>query len=252
MDTRSLSPDRQALARLGGYAGIVAALWLPLFVALFFVIMPARGLDINRFGEPQHVLPFFAAQPALIRLAGLFNMVGLSAAALFGLILARMVFRAAPGQAVAGGFLTTLGWLLTLIAETLDLAAYVALPALYARDQAAAAMAFVTLQTAGRMIRTWGYMLVALGVAALGWGMLRDRGWPRGLGFLGVAGAAAGMAMFVLEYVFVTQTGDAGGGMAQAFTAMFVVLAILVTIWHGWGGLRLLKRRRSAVGGKAS
>ena len=232
----------ESFLRIGGYAGIIAAAWLPLFVILFFALMPARGLDINRFGEPGHVLPFFAGQPGLIRLAGLINMVGLAAAMFFALSLARALRAASPAQAAAGGFLAMLGWLLALIAETLDLAAYVSLPALYAREPATAAVAFVTLQTAGRMVRTWGYLLVALGVAAFGWGMLREEQWPRGLGILGVAGAPAGAAMFILEYAFVTQTGDAGGGMAQAFTVMFVAVAAIVTIWHGWGGLQLLRK----------
>jgi len=233
----------RALLQLGGLAGIIAALWLPLFVVLFFGVMPTLGLDANRFGEPGHVLPFFAGHPALIRLAGLVNVIGLTAAGFFGLVLAWRLYPAAPGPATLGGFLTIVAWLLILVAETLDLAAYISLPAVHARDPSTAALAFVTLQTAGRMTRTWGYLLVGLGVGALGWGMFRQADWPRGLGLLGLFGAAVGVVMFILEYVFVTQTGDAGGGMAQAFTATFIATGLIVTLWHAWGGVRLGRKQ---------
>ncbi|HHH40399.1 MAG TPA: DUF4386 family protein [Chloroflexi bacterium] len=232
---------KNILLQMAGLAGGVAALWLPLFVLLFFGLMPALGLDVNRFGDPGHVLPFFADHPVLIRLAGLVNVVGLTAAGFFGLVLARQLYPAAPGPATLGGFLTLVAWLLILVAEALDLAAYVSLPATYARDPSAAGLAFVALQTAGRMTRTWGYLLVGLGVGALGWGMSRQVGWPRGLSLLGVLGAAVGVVMFTLEYLFVTQTGDAGGGMAQVFTVLFIATGLIVTLWHAWGGMRLAR-----------
>ena len=233
--------DDHRIFQLGGAAGIVAAAWMPLFVLLFFGVMTALGLDQDRFGDPSHVLPFFAAHPALIRLTGLVNIVGLVAAGLFALVLAWRVYGTAPGAATLGGFLSGVGWLLILVAETLDLAAYVALPAMHARNPATAALAFVTLQTAGRMTRTWGYLLVGLGVGALGWGVLRLAGWPRGLGVLGVLGASVGVAMFAFEYVLVTRTGDPGGGLAQLFAALFIALGVLTTLWHAWGGMRLAK-----------
>jgi len=89
------------------------------------------------------------------------------------------------------------------------------------RDPSTATLTSVALQTGGRMARTWGYLPIGLGIGALGWGMSRQANWPRGLGLLGLFGAAIGVVMFILEYVFVTQTKDTGGGMVQAFTAMF-------------------------------
>ena len=239
----------RALLRLGGAAGIIAALWLPLFVVLFFGLMPALGLDANRFGDPNHVLPFFAAQPALIRMAGLVNIAGITAAGFFWFVLAQRLSLARPGAGTLGGFLSIVGWLLILVAETLDLAAYVSLPAVQARDPMTAGSAFITLQTAGRMTRTWGYLLVGLGIGALGLGLFRRGDWPRGLGILGMSGAPIGAAMFGLEYFFVTQTGDAGGGMAQAFTVLFITIALVITLWHAWGGVRLLKLAGPPSGG---
>ena len=236
-----MTGGEKTLLRLGGAAGLVAALWLPLFVVLFFGLLVALGLDPARFGEPDHVLPFFGAHPALIRLLGLVNVVGILSSGFFAFVLARRIAPVAPGAAVPGGFLTVAAWLLVLIAETLDLAAYVGLPALHARDPSTATLAFVTLQVAGRMTRSWGYLLAGVGIGMLGWGMLRQPEWVRGLAVLGIFGAGVGAVMFVLEYVFVTRTGDAGGGMAQAFEAMFVIVALILTVWHGWGGARLLK-----------
>ncbi|MFQ5858112.1 MAG: DUF4386 family protein [Anaerolineae bacterium] len=237
--------DERTILQLGGAAGIIAAVWLPLFVLLFFGLATARGLDQASFGDPDHVLPFFAAQAALIRLTGLVNVVGLTAAGFFGLVLARRIYPASPGPAVLGGFLTIVGWLLILVAETLDLAAYVSLPAVHSRDPATASLAFVTLQTAGRMTRTWGYLLVGLGIGALGWGMLRVSGAPRGLGMLGLFGAGVGVVMFAFEYVLVTRTGDPGGGLAQTFAGLFIAIGLVLTLWHARGGVWLLRDGRS-------
>ncbi len=231
----------QATSRLGGVAGVIAAVWLPLFVLLFFVVMTAQGLDQARFGDPDHVLSFFVAHPFLIRLTGLVNIIGLLAAGLFALVLAWRLAPSAPGLAALGGFLALVGWLLVLVAETLDLTAYISLPAVYARDPDVASLTFVMLQTAGRMVRTWGYLLVGLGVGALGGGMLRQAGWPRGLGYLGLVGVAVGGTMFAFEYFLVTGTGDAGGGLAQAFEVLFILLGLITTVWHAWGGSQLLR-----------
>lgn len=76
---------------------------MPLFVVLFFGVMTARGLDQDRFGDPAHVLSFFAAHPILIRLTGLVNVVGLAAAGLFGLVLARRLYDTVPDAATLGG-----------------------------------------------------------------------------------------------------------------------------------------------------
>ncbi|HEY64651.1 MAG TPA: DUF4386 family protein [Caldilineae bacterium] len=224
-------------------AGLIAATWLPLFVLLFFGLMTVQGLDQARFGDPDHVLGFFMAHPALIRLTGLVNITGLLAASLFALLLADRLMTVAPGMATLGGFLAISGWTLILVAETLDLGAYVGLPAMHTRDPAAAALAFITLQAAGRMTRTWGYLLVALGIGALGRGMRRMPGWPRGLGILGLSGAGVGILMFGFEYVLVTQTGDPGGGLAGPFAVLFILLGAAVTVWHAWGGIQFLKAK---------
>lgn len=79
---------------------------------------------------------------------------------------------------------------------------------------------------------------------ALGWRIFRQAEWPRGLGILGLLGAGVGTAMFVLEYVFVTATGDAGGGLARAFAVLFLAIGLVLTAWHAWGGVRLLKERK--------
>ncbi len=224
----------------GRAAGLFAAAWPPVFTLLFFVLFPALGLELGRLGDPHHALPFFAEHPGLIRLTGVGNVGMIVTAIVFATCLARILGQRAP-VALLAGLITVAGWLVYLTGELCDLAAYVNLPATYERDADVAAQAYVTLQTAGRMIHGWGYAIIGVGLAGFARAL---RGHDSRLRALAAIGGLLGLALFGIEYFVISLSGDAGGAHITLFASVLLANITALTSFHWVASRTVLHRER--------
>lgn len=221
------------LWKVSGAAGLAAAATVPLFVLLFYGIFPRFGFEPARFADPAPTLSFFAAHPALIRLTGLVNLTTMTASILLALGLGHRLHPLNPSRAVLGSALVGLGWLLLLVAEHADLAAYVYLSSRYPADPDLVKAGFAVATAFGRSARGWGYLLLAGGLAAFA-GLAGPRaGWPSALSRLGWAIVPLGLLLFLFDSVLLLDTGS------PAFGVVFALAGGLLAGWNGWVGLKL-------------
>ncbi len=222
-----------SLWKASGAAGLIAAATVPLFVLLFYGVFPRFGFEPARFADPAATLSFFAAHPALIRLTGLVNLTTMTASILLALGLGYRLWPLNPSRAVLGSMLSSLGWLLLLVAEHADLAAFVYLSPRYPSDPALVKAGFAVATAVGRSARGWGYLLLAGGLAAFA-GLAGPRaGWPATLGRLGWAIVPSGLLLFLFDSVLLLDTGS------PAFGMVFTLAGGLLAVWNGWVGLSL-------------
>ncbi len=226
------------LWKFGGIAGLTAAVTVPLFVILFYVIIPQTGFDPARFSDPDHTLAIFGSQPWLIRLTGLINLLTMTGSIIVVIALGFRLAQLAPGHAVAASMLGGLGWLMILIAESADLAAFVQLSQQYAEHPELARTGFAVAVAFGRQARGWGYLLIGLGLAV--WiPAFRLHKWPRSLVWLSAAIVPFSALLFLLEIMIVLDTGS------FLFALAFAPAGILLAIWNGWIGARFLADARN-------
>ncbi len=226
--------DHRYLLRLGGFSGLLAAVTVPLFVVLFYGIFPIFGFDPARFSDPDYVLAFFADYPSLIRLTGLINLVTMTASILLMGALAYRLETQGSGQAIVGGALGILGWLMVLIGEHADLSAFIHLSQRYAAEPELAKSGFALAVALGRQARGWGYLLLALSLAVFA-GPLGRAAWPRALRWITVGIIPFALLLFLFDNVLVIDTGSV------LFALVFGPAGVLLAIWNGWTGWRLWK-----------
>jgi hypothetical protein len=143
-----------------------------LFSLAFFVLLPILGLDMERFGEPLHVLEVFGNNALLMRFIGINNFALMFCAGIVAVLLPR--YLSGPSSEIhwiAGG-INAFGWALYLCGELFDFTAYISLPntALTAPD--IAAQSFLTLQ------RTYvSYICLSLYWFGNGWACRKYASW---------------------------------------------------------------------------
>lgn len=222
----------QTLWRIGGMCGMIAAVTVPLFVVLFYLIFPLFGFDPTQFGTPGYTLAIFGAQPFLIRLTGIVNLTTMTTSILLMLALTIRLGWQNPGLVVAGGALGILGWLMVLVAEQADLSAFIHLSQLYETEPALAKTGFVMAVAFGRQARGWGYLLLALSLVMLS-GPLGQIDWSPLIKWLTVSIVPFTFLLFLFDNVVLVDTGS------LLFGLVFAVAGTLLALWNGWIGLRL-------------
>ena len=213
-----------------------------LFSIAFFVLLPARGLDLGRFGEPAYMLELCAANPLLFRAICINNAVLLLCAMLVASALPRHLSPRAESTRISAD-LACVGWLLYLVGEMADFTAYLGVPGAYRAGVAEAPIAFLPLQHLGRITHMFGYAVIGVGMLGLAAAVQRATPrWPRSLVAIGYAAAAASVALFAIDCFSTTLAGDAGAG--GAFNLVLGIETLLLAAWHGGLGVRLWTRGR--------
>jgi len=230
-----MSTDLKTLWRLGGLSGLIAAFGVPLFVALFYLVAPGLGFDPNQFSNPDHTLAFFNNQPFFVRLIGLINLVTMTASILLILALSIQLYPLANGRVIVGGTLGVLAWLMILIGEHADLSAFVHLSQRYVEEPDLAKTGFALAVAFGRQARGWGYLLLALSLAALSMPLGRSSNWPAVLRWITLVIVPFAFLLFVFENVLLVDTSSA------LFAQVFAPVGVLLAIWNGWIGWGLWK-----------
>ncbi len=232
------------LERAGGWAGLGVALWFPVFGLCFAIIVPLTGFDIQRLGDPAYALPELRDRAALIRFLGVGNGASMLAAAVFAVVVALCAAPAARAPAVWGGTLAALGWAVYFLGEISDQVAYVALPFVETvsdEHRADARTAYVGLQGLGRMAHAWGYGVIGAGTLGLAHALRQALPAASGACRVGMVSGVLGVVFFLVEYLYVSTTGDAGAGGFWVFGAVFGAWGTTTVLWHGWAGLCLLR-----------
>jgi hypothetical protein len=242
--TRTAAPLVPSSRFVAALAFVAAAAPL-LFALAFFVLLPSRGLDLERFGEPQHVLEVFGAEPLLLRAVALNNVALMLCAAAVALAVVRRFEGASELQWTAGAA-AALGWLLYLVGEMFDLTAYLSMPGALRAEPAQALQAFFT--PAARRPRRPHVRLPAGGPGNAGpsGGMRPSGGWPRALRILGLLAAGINVATFGVELLSTSLSGDAGEG--GWFNALLGANTLVVAAWHARLGAHLWRSDLSRPG----
>lgn len=206
-----------SLRRLGGEAGMAAALATTWIFLGFVFIFPTAGLDFGDQINPHRYLPFVTRHPAMVWtvhiLGGL--LAALGAAVLFTALQDRFGIDH-PGRArlAAGAGLFGAG---TMAAAVLvRQAGFDALATLYATNAAGGAYAFYALRGLVHSLESLSTLSTGLGVLVFGRLMISDRRFGTAGQFSVLAGAVMVFAAFVSQ-VFV-----------------FMVSSVAMIAWLAW------------------
>ena len=214
-----------------------AALAPVLFSIVFFGILPSQGLDLEQFGDPEHVLTVFYENSLTLRLIGLNNILLMFCAGIVAAVLPYRLTKTPSEALKIAGLIATMGWLIYLIGELFDLTAYINLPAMAVMDKETATQGFIVLQHAGRFTHCLAYGVIGVGITILAMNMTKAMGWSTGLKIAGLCCGLVNIIIFLVEYFYTSFSGDAGTG--EIFNALLALNTLLLAVWHGWIGVTL-------------
>jgi hypothetical protein len=241
--------ERSNLTENDGFVAVLAGLSATcplLFAAAFFVILPARGLELERLGDAAHILEVFGANRTIIQLVCCNNALLLFSSGLVAALLPRRLNAPNPELALLAGALAASGWALYFVGELFDFTAYLSLPAYAPTHPASALQAFATLQHGGRVTHAFAYLVIGIGLGGTAWHMARGGRWPRWVPWLGFTVCVLNLAIFGVEYLSSIPSGDAGTG--GWFNVLLALDTLLVACWHGSLAWRLRTARTPVAG----
>jgi hypothetical protein len=202
----------------GGTAGIITAICL----ALLFILFASSGLDMQTAQDPAKALPVLGQK------AGVFAMIGVLGllAAGFGLVFTVGVFdrlrEKAPTRAAANLGFAFVGLTNHAVGSALLWQGGAMLVALSAKDQTAAAHAWVALGVVNQALMATADAFTGSAILVAGWAIVATGAMSTTLGWVAII---AGIVQILQVF-----------SMQMALMGLGFLLAI---IWLVWGGVQL-------------
>ena len=202
----------------GGTAGIITAICL----ALLFILFASSGLDVQTAQDPAKALPLLGQKAAVFAATGVLGLL----AAGFGLIFTFGIFarlrEKAPTRAVASLGLAFVGLTMHAFGAALLWQGGAMLVSLSAKDQTAAAHAWIALGAVDQALMATGNAFTGAAILMAGWAIVATGVMNTTLGWVAIV---AGIVEILS--VFSSQTALMGLGF------------ILAIVWLAWGGAQL-------------
>jgi hypothetical protein len=208
--------------RHGGLAGIVTGLLLALLFVMFFQL----GMDVMS-PDPAQALQAVAAKWGLFAAAALVGLLAAGTAVPFTVAVAARLRDAAPTRARTLLYLVLIGLAAYGIDSVMMLLGARAIVEYAAKDQAAAATAWLAAHSVGSSLSATGGAFVGAGTILAGWATLETRLLPVGAGWVGIiAGILSVLTLFAPRVMVVGL-----GGF------------LLTIVWLLWAGNALRQPR---------
>jgi hypothetical protein len=202
--------------RNGGVAGIVAGGLLILLVILTFSL----GADVMAPGDPARALSAVTQKWSLWVFASLVGVVTTGAAVLFTVGLTSRVRDQAPTRARAILYFVLIGLTGYALASIVPWVGGAQVVAYAAKDQAAAANAWLVLNAVSGSFAGLGGAFVGAGTLIAGWVIIATRTMGSGIGWLGVVAGILGILSLFAPGAFVVGLGG----------------TVLTAVWLAWTG----------------